>query len=519
VLFPGAEVAARSQRARHGNDRLGACDLPSVMHELPTVKRGGLCCRLPLSALTANALFDALLASDSQERAEIVERAVAGDPAFVLWLLAGVAADRAEPLRTAAALADAFSPDLAGWLIWPKGDLGSPVDSTSAWADPARFADLASRAVQVARAVRAAANADAAQGDPAQNAAADEAAFLGLVYEATQWLALACQADGEHAAGALLPEWLSTDLAALAHGAAATPAAQHVAAAIRRLAAEGTASRSAAAEAMSRNDAALDYFARRLKRLVAKLRRLETLESDFAGQLEREKIEAAKELAYGAGHEINNPLANISARAQTMLSDTTDPETRRKLAAIHAQARRAHEMIADLMLFARPPAIEREDFDLRLLIAACGEELRERALAQHTQLVLDLPHDPVPVRADRAQLAVAVRALVTNALEAVALGGQVQVSLAAGASNARPSHEQAVEITVIDTGPGIPDEVRPRLFDPYFSGREAGRGLGMGLCKCWTIVTGHGGTIDVESGPSGGARFKIAIPAPATPPA
>ena len=70
---------------------------------------------------------------------------------------------------------------------------------------------------------------------------------------------------------------------------------------------------------------------------------------------------ALKELAYGASHEINNPLANIAARAQTLLEDEPDPERRRKLTAIHRQAMRAHEMIADLMLFARPPKLELAD--------------------------------------------------------------------------------------------------------------------------------------------------------------
>ena len=88
---------------------------------------------------------------------------------------------------------------------------------------------------------------------------------------------------------------------------------------------------------------------------AAKLARLEELEHRFAEAVERAKLEAMKELAYGAGHEINNPLANIATRAQTLLQEETDPEKRRKLAAINAQAFRAHEMIADLMLFARPP--------------------------------------------------------------------------------------------------------------------------------------------------------------------
>jgi len=68
-------------------------------------------------------------------------------------------------------------------------------------------------------------------------------------------------------------------------------------------------------------------------------------------------------------------------------------------------------------------------------------------------------------------------------------------------------------LTVTDTGPGIPPEIRPHIFDPFFSGREAGRGLGLGLSKAWRIVQMHGGTISVESESGTGARFIIALPA------
>ncbi|MEX0818839.1 MAG: histidine kinase dimerization/phospho-acceptor domain-containing protein, partial [Pirellulaceae bacterium] len=89
-----------------------------------------------------------------------------------------------------------------------------------------------------------------------------------------------------------------------------------------------------------------------LSRLVERLIRLKQLETDFDDALVREKLASMRELAYGASHEINNPLANISSRAQTLLDDESDPQRRRKLATINSQAFRAHEMIADMMLFA-----------------------------------------------------------------------------------------------------------------------------------------------------------------------
>src|ERR1700681_2961791 len=101
--------------------------------------------------------------------------------------------------------------------------------------------------------------------------------------------------------------------------------------------------------------------------------------ASFAERLDREKLDALKELAYGAGHEINNPLANISARAQTLLTGELDADRRRLLAAINAQAFRAHEMIADMMLFARPPELKLERFDLAEVVAGVCDELGPQA--------------------------------------------------------------------------------------------------------------------------------------------
>ena len=86
-----------------------------------------------------------------------------------------------------------------------------------------------------------------------------------------------------------------------------------------------------------------------------RLRQSAQLETDFDERLQTAKLDSLKEFAYGAGHELNNPLANIASRAQTLLREETHPDRRRRLAAINTQAFRAHEMLADMMLFARPP--------------------------------------------------------------------------------------------------------------------------------------------------------------------
>lgn len=220
--------------------------------------------------------------------------------------------------------------------------------------------------------------------------------------------------------------------------------------------------------------------------------------------LEREKLEAMKELAYGASHEINNPLANIAARAQTLLRDEASPERRRSLEAIHQQAMRAHEMISDLMLFARPPKLIIESLDLTQLIKDVAESSEEQCQQRAIRLKIHVPPQHCLVQGDSQQLTVAVAALVRNSLEAIGTDGEIQITLQVSGPMAT--------VEVSDTGPGISAEVRRHLFDPFFSGREAGRGLGFGLSKCWRIVTDHGGTILVDDSVTAGAMISLFLP-------
>ena len=90
-------------------------------------------------------------------------------------------------------------------------------------------------------------------------------------------------------------------------------------------------------------------------------------------------------------------------------------------------------------------------------------------------------------------------------MEAIGRDGRIEIDLSAGSSEVR--------IGVCDDGPGVTPEERRHLFDPYYSARQAGRGLGLGLSKCWRIVvTNHGGTIDVQSQPGHGTTFIITLP-------
>lgn len=244
-------------------------------------------------------------------------------------------------------------------------------------------------------------------------------------------------------------------------------------------------------------------------RLPALLNRLHQQQADracFDRQLEEEKLLSLRGLAYGASHEINNPLANIAARAQALLRDETAEDRRKKLAAIHNQAMRAHEMIADLMLFAHPPKLELAWCDLLGVAQKVVAELEPQATQQRILLEENVTRDALFAMADETQLCVALRAVIINSMEAIGNDGKISVSAGVDETNG------TVWLSVRDDGPGIPDEVRRHMFDPFYSGREAGRGHGFGLSKCWRILREHDGTVEVSTSASGGTKISLCLP-------
>ncbi|GHT11476.1 hypothetical protein FACS1894170_05100 [Planctomycetales bacterium] len=219
-------------------------------------------------------------------------------------------------------------------------------------------------------------------------------------------------------------------------------------------------------------------------------------------------LDALAEFAAGAGHEINNPLSIINGRAKLLLNEITDTEQRRQLEIIVTQTLRAYEMIADIRFFARPPLPEIELFDLQTeLETIVGEQstlLNEHGIAVH--LVFDNNQQGTKISSDPVLLHTAVMLLCNNARESLLLSG-IQGNIRIHADYA----DGFWTIDVEDDGGGIDDEVAPHLFEPFYSGRPAGRGLGFGLPKVWRIMTMLGGSVSYENTDSG-AKFSLRIP-------
>lgn len=237
-----------------------------------------------------------------------------------------------------------------------------------------------------------------------------------------------------------------------------------------------------------------------------------------------EKLASLGTLLSGVAHELNNPLSNISSSAQILNEDPdTDPDFRHQLLAdINQETRRAAQIVRSLLDYARDRDFQRQAVNLADLI---DETLRflKSLRAPGIELKVDVPAE-LTVAADRPRLQQALLNLIKNALEAMADYGELAITARRGiagqgtdtalpilAGSCRPG-AAVVNLTLSDSGPGIPADVLPRIFDPFFTTKPVGHGNGLGLFIVHEIIDEHGGCIGVESPPEGGARFHIRLP-------
>ncbi|HEV2147328.1 MAG TPA: ATP-binding protein [Longimicrobiaceae bacterium] len=218
------------------------------------------------------------------------------------------------------------------------------------------------------------------------------------------------------------------------------------------------------------------------------------------------KLAAIGELVAGVAHELNNPLTVVKVTA-SLLERELEGEAAADARAIREHADRAARIVRGLLHFARQTPPERAPTDLNE-VAGRVCRFREAGLrAQHVALETRFAPDLPRTLADGPQLEQVLLNLLLNAEQSIASGrgrGRIVVSTEAEGG--------VLRLCVSDNGPGMPEEVRARVFEPFFTTRGVGEGTGLGLAVSHGIVAEHGGTIRVRSEPGRGAEFTMEIP-------
>lgn len=219
---------------------------------------------------------------------------------------------------------------------------------------------------------------------------------------------------------------------------------------------------------------------------------------------EQERLAALGRLAAGLAHEVNTPVTGIASYAQLLRELTPGSDPRAPLVGkLEEQAFRVSRIVTNLLELARPSGFERQLVDLAEL---AREELGQmRPEAERADVRLDVqPEFSALAHVNRVQFELVMHNLLRNALQATGPGGKVEVRVG--------SNGDTVWLEVRDTGPGIPEELRDRMFEPFVTGRPGRGGTGLGLAITRDIVAAHGGTIRALPNGEGGTVMRIELP-------
>jgi PAS domain S-box-containing protein len=236
-----------------------------------------------------------------------------------------------------------------------------------------------------------------------------------------------------------------------------------------------------------------------------------TVEKKLEQQIiQSERLAAMGQMIGGFAHELNNPLTSIMGMSELLQEGEAPEGVRRQMVVLQQQARRAAEIVQNLMYFSRPPAPGKSPIDLG--------ELVQRTLHLHayslrkSNITIDFLKESVPpVSGDAHQLMQVFLNLILNseqAMREVRDRGTLRIRI--------EKHEKSVSVIFQDDGPGISPEILPNIFDPFYTTKRPGRGTGLGLSISKAILREHNGNVDAASGPGGGAVFTVTLPLPVT---
>jgi two-component system NtrC family sensor kinase len=238
------------------------------------------------------------------------------------------------------------------------------------------------------------------------------------------------------------------------------------------------------------------------------------LQKNQQQMLQVERMVAIGKMSAVVAHEINNPLAGILTYARLLkkwISRGIKNEEQQKeaidsLDLIASESKRCGELLHNLLSFSRTSPMNLSLFDLNTVVTRTIRLAEHKAEISGIMLTVDLDQNLPPLQCDAAQIEQVALALVINAIDAMPHGGNLWVSTRTLAGG------DQIELQVRDDGVGIPPEILPRIFDPFTTTKEVGKGVGLGLAVSKGIVERHGGQIEVSSELGVGTTFRIILP-------
>lgn len=227
-----------------------------------------------------------------------------------------------------------------------------------------------------------------------------------------------------------------------------------------------------------------------------------------------QKLSSIGRLAAGVAHEVNNPLTGVLTCGHLLLQrEDLDEEAREMLRVIVDATERVRRIVKSLLDFSRQTSLSMEPTDINRVVLDTLPLVENQAAIKGVALRFEPGEGIPPVPMDVQQVKSVLLNLLINALDATEAGGAVEVSSRVALSMSREGTKRlGVELSVKDTGCGVPPENLERIFEPFFSTKEVGKGTGLGLAVAYGIVARHGGVIRVQSQVGKGTEFTIWLP-------
>jgi two-component system NtrC family sensor kinase len=239
-----------------------------------------------------------------------------------------------------------------------------------------------------------------------------------------------------------------------------------------------------------------------LREMISVKRKLKETQDQL---LQAEKLAAMGRLTSQIAHELNNPLYGIMNTLELLKAEIPETSKRRRLLDMSlSEIVRLSVMLKNMLTFSRPEEEARKDVDMNSFIEGIMMLMEKQLKEADIRLVTEFDGKIPTVKISPNQMRQVILNIVKNAIEAMPRGGTLTLSTRCD--------DGTLKIAVQDTGLGMTDEVRQKIFDAFFTTKEQVRGVGLGLSVCYGIVQDHGGEIEVQSTPGKGSAFCITLP-------
>jgi len=228
-------------------------------------------------------------------------------------------------------------------------------------------------------------------------------------------------------------------------------------------------------------------------------------------------MEAIGLLAGGVAHDFNNLLTAIRCYGDILHDDlgAVSPEMQSKVGEILKATTRASALVRQLLAFSRKQVLQPEFLDLNSVVSELKDLIRS-LLSENIELEINLSQEPATIEADRSQIEQVIMNLAINARDAMPQGGRLSIRLDSRLCEKDPASDLApgryAVLSVIDTGTGMTDEVKAKIFQPFFTTKPKGRGTGLGLATCVVVIKNYLGTIQFDSEVGSGTTFSVLLP-------